>query len=44
MHCIEADNLLSKEFLVEDVSSMEYFSFLFGREQCYLSLINDVID
>ena len=37
----EVDALLSKEKInINEVSKMLYFSKLFGREQCYLSLIN----
>tara|TARA_Y100000590_G_C15157431_1_gene802251 strand:- start:303 stop:611 length:309 start_codon:yes stop_codon:yes gene_type:complete len=37
----EVDILLSKQKInVYEVSKMLYFSKLFGREQCYLSFIN----
>ena len=36
----EADSLLSKKNIqISDIVKMKYFSKLFGREQCYLSLI-----
>ncbi len=37
----EAFELLAqKEFTVQDVRNMKYFKNIFGREHCYLSLIN----
>ena len=38
----EANILLkNKKIEINDVSKMRYFSKLFGREQCYLSFINE---
>jgi hypothetical protein len=40
---IEVNNLLKKDNIkIKDVSKMKHFSSLFGREQCYLSLINKI--
>jgi len=37
----EVDEILSSNFSPEDVAKMQYFSALFGREQCYISLIHE---
>ena len=38
----EANTLLKKKIVgINDINNMLYFSSLFGREQCYLSLTNE---
>jgi len=40
---IEVDKILNKKnFKINDVKSMKKFPFLFGREQCYLSLTRKI--
>ena len=38
----EGNTLLKKKIVgINDINNMLYFSSLFGREQCYLSLTNE---